>query len=401
MDIQYIRSWFPALARDQIFMDNVAGAQAVKTCSDAIYHYFNNANVQPVAAYPVSQEATSKVQRGYEALAKYVNASVDEVIFGTSTTHLARNVSTAFRFQPGDNIVLSKVDHEAHLAGWVQAAERKGIEVRWWVPSENTRSNPKLEADDLEAQGLIDNKTRVVCFTHTSNVLGSVTDVAAVSKTVKRINPTTLVSVDAVAYAPHAPIDVQAFGVDFYFFSWYKVYGPHIASAFISKASWDHIDRLGHFFLPPTSANNMLGLACGNFEFIQSIPAVCAYLSEVGWDFIKQQEETLQRILLSYIKTRPEIQLLGEPSYDRNLRVPVISFKVSGYYPQQKFVDLIYAKFKCTPTAGEFYAVRLFNDVLHLDSEDGVIRCSFLHYNTVAEVNALTRVMDEILSSKS
>ncbi|KAM5529911.1 hypothetical protein BFJ63_vAg16731 [Fusarium oxysporum f. sp. narcissi] len=398
MDIQRIRSQFPALARDQIFTDNAAGAQVIQACIDSIQNYFSNSNVQPAAAYPVSEEATNKVQTGYEALAKYMNASVDEVIFGASTTQLARNVSSAFRFNAGDNIVLSKVDHEAHLAGWVHAAESKGVEIRWWAPSKNQRTNPKLEADDLEAEGLVDAKPRVVCCTHTSNVLGSITDIAAISKTVKSINPKTLVSVDAVAYAPHAPIDVQAFGVDFYFFSWYMVYGPHIASAFINKAAWDNLESLGHYFLPRTSANSMLGLACGNFEFIQSIPAVCNYLSEVGWKFIKEQEEALQEIILTYIKTRPEIQL-GEPSHDRNLRVPVISFKVGGC-PSQEFVDQIYANSKCIPTAGEFYAMRLFNEVLQLDPDNGVIRCSFLHYNTLDEVRALTKVLDQLLGSK-
>lgn len=301
-------------------MDNAAGTQVVKSCIDSIQHYFSNANVQPAAPYPVSEEAAAKVQDGYRAAADYINASVKETIFGTSTTQLVRNVSTAFRFRLGDNIVLSKVDHEAHLAGWVQAAQWKDIEIRWWTPTKNTKTNPKVEADDLEVLKLVDDKTRVVAFTHTSNVTGSITGVAAISRTIKRINPEALVSVDAVAYAPHGPIDVQALGVDFYYFSWYKVYGPHFATAFIRESTWPQLESLGHYFLSRKSANDLLGLACGNYEFIQCIPAITAYLAQVGWNFIKEQEQALQAVLLEYIITRPQIQLLGEPSSDRNLR---------------------------------------------------------------------------------
>lgn len=378
IDVQSVRSHFPSLKRDQIFMDNAAGAQVVKSCIDSVHHYLSNINVQPAAPYPISEEATTKVQEGYRAVADYINASVKETIFGTSTTQLARNVSTAFRFRPGDNIVLSKVDHEAHLAGWAQAAQWKGVEIRWWTPTKNTKTNPKLEAEDLETLKLIDNKTRVVAFTHASNVLGSITDVAAISRAIKRVNPETLVSVDAVAYAPHGPIDIQALGVDFYFFSWYKVYGPHIATAFIRESTWPQLESLGHYFLSRESANDLLGLACGNYEFIQCIPEVTAYLEEVGWGFVKDQEQALQTVLLEYIKTQPQIQLYGEPSSDRNLRVPVISFKIAGHSSQQ-VANEIDAKSKCTPTAADFYARRLVEEVLEQDPDDGVVRCSFLH----------------------
>lgn len=207
-------------------MDNAAGSQVVKPCIDAIHDYFCTANVQPAAEYPVALQAIKRQEDGYAAGASFVNASVDEITFGASTTQLVRNLSTALTFQPGDEIVLSSVDHEAHSAAWVQVAEWKGLTVKFWTPSKNTQTNAKLEAEDLEAQGLVTDRTRLVCFTHTSNILGSITDVAKVTRAIKRINPRTLVSVDAVAYAPHGPIDVQSLGVDFYFFSWYKVYGP-------------------------------------------------------------------------------------------------------------------------------------------------------------------------------
>lgn len=398
MDMKRIRSQFPALSQDQIFMDNAAGAQVVKTCIESIHEYFMNMNVQPASPYPLSEQATARLNAGYEAGAEYINASVDEIVFGSATTQLVRNLSTALVVKPGDEIVLSSLDHEAHLAAWVQVAKWKNLKVKWWIPSKNTETNPKLEADDLISQALVTDNTRLVCFTHTSNVLGSITDVSAICKAIKSINPKTLVSVDGVAYAPHAPIDVQAFGVDFYFFSWYKVYGPHMAMAFVKKSAQDELESLGHFFLPKSGAYNLLNLAGGNYELIQSIPPIVTYLQSVGWDWIKQQEGALQEELLRFVRSRPEIQLYGEPRGDRSLRVPVVSFSVSGRTPTE-VVQEIYETSKCRPVADRsFYAERLFNNVLGADAKNGVIRCSFLHYNTVEEVRELVKALEAILN---
>lgn len=397
MDIKYVRSQFPALAQDQIFMDNAAGAQVVKSCIESIHDYFSNLNVQPASGYALSEQATTRLNDGYKTGADYINAAVHEIVFGSATTQLVRNVSTALTFRPGDEIVLSSIDHEAHLAAWVQVAKWKGIKVKWWIPSLNTKTNPKLEADDLEAQGLVNDNTRLVCFTHTSNVLGSITDVSNICKTIKRINPKTLVSVDGVAYAPHAPIDVKAFGVDFYFFSWYKVYGSHMAMAYVKKSAQEELESLGHYFLPKSGAFNLLNLAGGNYELIQSIPPIVTYLRSVGWDWIKKQEGALQEELLSFIRTRPDIQLYGDPTGDRNLRVPVISFTVSGRTPAQ-LVQQIYDTSKCRPVADKsFYAGRLFDNVLGSGAKNGVVRCSFLHYNTIEEVRELVRTLKAIL----
>lgn len=382
-------------------MDNAAGSQVVKGCIDSINLYLSKYNVSPSAEYKVSQIAISGHLDGYKAAARYINASSDEIAFGPSTTQLVRNVSIALRFNPGDEIVLSKLDHEAHLAAWVQVAKWKNLKIRWWIPSKNTNTNPKLEADDLKAQGLVNENTRIVCFTNTSNILGSITDVTTITKTIKAINPKTLVSVDAVAFAPHCSIDVKAFGVDFYFFSWYKIYGPHMSQAYINKAVFDQLDSLGHFFLPKDCASNFIGLCGGSFELIQSIKPVVEYLESLDWDWVAKQEHDLSKVLLDFIATRPEIQLFGEPKPDRDLRVSVISFRVSGC-SSADFVRRIYATSKCTPTSSHFWAHRLVHEVLGVDdAEDGVVRCSFLHYNTVEEVEELVRTLEQILNEMS
>ena len=401
MDMSHIRRQFPALGQDQIFMDNAAGSQVVKPCIDAIHDYFCNINVQPAAEYSVALQAISRLEAGYKAGAEFVNASVDEIVYGASTTQLVRNVSTALNFRAGEEIVLSSIDHEAHLAAWVQVAEWKGLIVKFWTPSKGTQTNPKLEADDLEGQGLVTEKTRLVCFTHTSNILGSITDVRNVTRTIKRLNPRTLVSVDGVAHAPHAPIDVQDLGADFYYFSWYKVYGPHVGMAYVNKSAQTELTSLGHFFLPKTGAFNMLNLSGGNYELIQSIPPIAAYLRNVSWDWIKKQEQLLQEELLAFLRTRSDIQLYGDPSGSRDVRVPVISFAVKDRTAAE-VVREIYATSKCTPTSDKnFYAARLFDTVLGPGAKDGVIRCSFLHYNTVDEVRELVKTLKVLLDNPS
>ncbi|RJE26213.1 Aminotransferase [Aspergillus sclerotialis] len=400
MTIDQIRAQFPGLSQDRIFADNAAGSQVVGSCIESIRSYMSETNVQLGFDYTISKQATSRVDKALEATARYMNASTDEIVFGYSTAQIVRAVSIALKFCPGDEIVLSKLDHESHISPWVQVAKWKGLKVRWWVPSRYTSTNPKLEADDLIAQGLVNADTRIVCFTHTSNVLGSITDVAAVSRAIKSINPNTLVSVDGVAYAPHAPIDVQAFGVDFYYFSWYKVYGPHIATGFVTKSALQHLEYLGHYFLPKTSAQYILGLTSGSYEAIQSVSAVIEYVNSVGWGWIEKQETNLQERLLSFIRSHPDIQLYGDPRSDRAVRMPVISFRVSDRSCADVVREL-YAKSKCRPTADNYWARRLLEDVLRVDVDDGVIRCSFVHYNTVDEVQSLVHALEQILSTKA
>ncbi len=206
-------------------------------------------------------------------------------------------------------------------------------------------------------------------------------------------------SVDGVAYAPHGRIDVKAFGVDFYFFSWYKVYGPHMASAYVRKDVQSQLDSLGHYFLANDNATDLLGLGAGNYELVQSIPAITAYIDSVGWDWIRTQEEALQTELLNFVSTRSEIHLYGEPKASRALRMPVISFRVSGW-SSQAFVKAVYETSNCAPTASDFYARRLCEEVLCVNPEDGLIRCSLLHYNTIDEVRSFIRVVEAILDGR-
>lgn len=391
-DVAAARQHFPALNQPQVFMDNAGGSQVLSSVIDGIAKYLSTTNVQLGATYPVAQKSTSAYDRGVEVAAKYVNASPSEVVLGPSTTQLFRNLSIALSFAPGSEIILSKIDHEANLAPWVQLADWKNLAVKWWIPSAS-KTNPVLESADLKK--LLTPKTRLVCCTHTSNILGGITNIAAIAETVHTV-PGAMLCVDAVAYAPHRAIDVTALGVDFYSFSWYKVYGPHIAMLYASRAAQEEMVSLGHYFKSGATLEEKVGLAGANYEVVQCLPQVVEYLASQPWENIKSHEEKLQEILLSYLRSRRDVQIYGEPSADPDLRVPVLSFVVKGR-SSEGIVRAVEERSNYGIRSGHFYSKRLCDEVLEIDGDDGVVRVSLLHYNTEDEVRGLVKVLDEVL----
>ena len=188
---------------------------------------------------------------------------------------------------------------------------------------------------------------------------------------------------DAVAYAPHRAIDVRLLGADIYCFSWYKLYGPHMASMYVSSSAQEKaLKTIGHFFKPTKTLENKLGLAGANYELTASIPDVCTYLSRTPWEEIAAHEEVLQGVLVEYLKSKPEVfTIWGEPVADKEKRVPVVSFTVKGR-DSKGIVDAIEERSDFACRWGSFYSNRLCEEVLGLDAVDGVVRVSLLHYNT-------------------
>lgn len=288
--------------------------------------------------------------------------------------------------------------------------------LKWWG-LDSDKHNPQLTPSSL--QKLLSPKTKLVTCTHVSNILGTINPIRALAATVHTI-PGALFCVDAVAYAPHRGIDVQDLGVDLYAFSWYKLYGPHVATLYASPSTAQkHLRTLGHFFKPTDSLENLLGLAAANYELTASIPHVCKYLESVPWDEISKYEELLQRVLIDYLLSRPEMfQIIGEPTAESEKRVPVISFVVKGR-TSKSVVEGIEKRSDYGIRWGAMYSNRLVEKVLGLDPVDGVVRVSLLHYNTskssccdaceaigsmltlstVEEVEGFVKVLDEVVKS--
>ncbi|EFQ28760.1 aminotransferase class-V [Colletotrichum graminicola M1.001] len=399
LDIAATRAKFPALALDQVFFDNAGGSQTLGTVIDSIRDYLSQTNVQLGASYRVGQQATAAYGEGYQAGAKFINASPDEVVVGASTTQLFRNLAHALAFDKGDEIIVSAVDHEANIASWLDLASRQGLTVKWWKPA--GAPNPKLTVENLEP--LLSEKTRLVAFTHASNILGTIHDVAAIAAAVHKETPKGLVCVDGVAYAPHRPLDVQALGVDFYAFSFYKVYGPHTAMLYASRSVQDrHMRSLGHFFNPSGSLEGKLGLAGGSYELVSAVPRVLEYLGTPDseeWKYKVEQERLLQLTLLQYLNGRDDVTVYGETDAGTERRVPTISFRVKGWGAK----ELVAAVEKDTDFGfrwGHFYSYRLIKEILGLDPADGIVRVSMVHYNSLDEIKSFVAALDEALRTK-
>ncbi|KAF4302448.1 Aminotransferase class V/Cysteine desulfurase [Botryosphaeria dothidea] len=397
-DIPNARSKFPALNQKQVFFDNAGGSQVLGDVIKSITDYLSTNNVQLGASYPVGAASTKHFSDGLVAGAQYINAENDEVVIGGSTTQLFRNLSIALKFSPGDELVVSKLDHEANIASWVAIAEEKNLTLKWWtVPP---TSNPKLTPESLKP--LLSSKTKLVTCTHASNILGTIHDIKSLADTVHTI-PGAHFCVDGVAYAPHRRIDVKALGVDFYSFSWYKVYGPHVSMLYASRAAQDFVKPLSHYFNPTATLSDKLGLAASNYESTQTLPVILSYLGGPDLsaavrinDAIASHEHDLQKILLDYLATKgDEITVFGETDANPAKRVPTVSFGVKGKNARE-VVEAVEKVSDYGFRWGHFYSKRLCDEVLQLGPE-GVIRVSMVHYNTEEEIKGFVETFDKVI----
>jgi selenocysteine lyase/cysteine desulfurase len=255
-----------------------------------------------------------------------------------------------------------------------------------------------------------------VTCTHASNILGTIHDIKAIASAVHTI-PGALLCVDAVAYAPHRQIDIKDLGVDFYSFSWYKVYGPHISILYASPKGLAAVTSQGHYFNKHASLEDKLGLAGSCYELTAAIPSILAYFGPdpaESWKAIEKHEFELQSTLLAYLNGRAEVTIQGEKDADTKKRVSTISFLVEGRKSQDvvESVDQVSGG-EMGIRWGLFYSNRLAEEVVGL-GKDGVVRVSMVHYNTrkfnmpdsfwlsadkrlVEEVKRLIGYFDEVL----
>ncbi|MCB0806685.1 MAG: aminotransferase class V-fold PLP-dependent enzyme, partial [Bacteroidales bacterium] len=244
LDLQFVRSHFPALKNGFIFFDNAGGTQTCRQVGERIHDYLFNTNVQLGASYEISKQSTIRVEQARKTWAEMLGAEdPKEIIFGSSTTQLLQNLSKSLvqTFHPGDEVIVTNCDHEANIGPWL-AMQKQGILVKSWKINPG---NWQLELDDLKK--LLSPKTKLVAFTHVSNLLGMINPVKEITKLVH--DHGAQVCVDGVAYAPHRSIDLAAWDVDFYVFSLYKVYGPHYSILFGKKEYLLNLPGINHFFI--------------------------------------------------------------------------------------------------------------------------------------------------------
>ncbi|TRO67503.1 cysteine desulfurase-like protein [Christiangramia sabulilitoris] len=402
LDLDFTRTQFPALGKGFTFMDNAGGSQVLGKVIDRISEYMLNYNVQLGASNKISAEAGEKLKQVTTGIAALVNASRDEeIVIGSSTTMLLRILSLTIsqQWQEGDEIIVTDTDHEANVSPWKDLQE-KGFNIKIWQVNRKS-----LELEISELKKLMTNRTRLVAVTHTSNVLGTINPIKKIASAVHEAG--ALICVDGVAFAPHRKVDVRDLDADFYTFSWYKTYGPHLAVMFGKYNELSKLDSLNHYFIGKESVPYKLQPGNFNFELTYGLQGIIDYYEEMyrhhfngddlsfsgrlssAYELIGAHEEKIAALLLSYLKGIPEIQIIGISSADAILRVPTISF-IHRDFKSDEIVEKV-DQHGIGIRFGDFYAKKLIQ-ALDLEDKNGVVRVSLVHYNTIEEVENLITV---------
>jgi len=406
MDIKFVREQFPALERDFIFMDNAGGSQVLKQVASRITDYLLNSNVQLGASYAVSKEAGKRLENTTAQVAQLVNASrAEEIVIGSSTTMLLRilSLSISKNWEQGDEIIVTNTDHEANVSPWTDL-EKNGFKIKIWKVNPET-----LELDTNDLKQLLTKRTKLVAVTHASNVLGTINPVKEYAKIVHSAG--ALICVDGVAYAPHRKVDVQELDVDFYTFSWYKTYGPHLAMMYGKHELLRELASINHYFIGKDTVPYKLQPGNFNFELTYGVSGIIDYYAQLhdhhfdikelpldqkltrAYELISIHEEKLAASLLDYLNSVSEIKIIGSQSPAAAQRVPTISFVHENFLSNEivEKVDPHHIGIRF----GDFYAKKLIQD-LDIEDKNGVVRVSLVHYNTQEEVDKLIEVFKTI-----
>ncbi len=396
LDIDFARSQFPALSSGWAFFDNAGGSQVLKSVADRVADYLLTTSVQTGASYDVSQRATGRLAEARARMAMFVGAArPEEVVFGHSTTVLLRFLALAMASQlaPGDEIVVTDFDHESNIGPWLWLKER-GVVFRTWEIDKETLE-PKLA--DLDR--LMGPRTRLVCMTHASNILGTINPIREIADFVHQRG--ARIVVDGVAYAPHRALDLQAFGVDYYVFSLYKTYGPHLAVMYGRYELLRELDGLYHYFYGKEKVPAKLEPGNPNYELAWGSAAIVDYVEKLGrgtgrgaveaaFEAIAEQEAAIGERLLSWLRARNGVRIVGLRNADATQRVPTISFTFDRQ-SSKEIVERIDGV-KIGVRHGDFHSRRL-SEALELGPE-GPIRVSMVHYNTTDEVDRLIEALE-------
>lgn len=405
LNLAHIRAEFPALQQDCVFLDNAGGSQVLRRVGDRIRDYLLTSSVQLGASYAQSQDAGARVLAARRSVAELVNAPMDdEVVMGGSTTALMFQLTSAIALgiQAGDEVIVTNTDHEANIGGWMRL-KAAGAVVRIWEVNPQTLS---LELGDLAK--LLTDKVKWVAMTHASNILGTINPVAQVADMVHAVG--ARLCVDAVAYAPHRLVDVQASRADVYVFSFYKVFGPHYAVMWVQRDLLLGLPSLNHYFIGRDVIPYKLQPGNVNYELSYGCIGISDYLADAGarlgatgttrqkmqraFDAFEKHEDDLAERLLSYLHTKKSVRIIGQASTRSGGRMPTVSFMVAGR-PSEDIVRHM-DQFGIGIRFGDFYAIRLIES-LGLKAQGGVVRVSIAHYNTAEEIDRLVRHLDEII----
>jgi cysteine desulfurase family protein (TIGR01976 family) len=380
-DVGAVRERFSALDRRTAFFDGPGGTQVPDSVIDAMTSYLRQSNANLGGSFATSRASDAVVVEARAAAARFLGCATDEVGFGANMTTLNFTLSRtlARELQRGDEILVTRLDHDANISPWLELARDRDLVVRFV----DILDDCSLDIDDLERQ--CSERTRVVAFPWASNAVGTITDVRQISDLAHEAG--AIAWVDAVHYAPHGPIDVAAAGVDVLLCSPYKFFGPHLGLFYGRR---DVLERwrpykvrpapdepLAHRFETGTQAH----------EAFAGVVAAVEYVESVGWDAIVAHERALGQRFLDGLSGA--IELYGLRGVEG--RTPTFALNVRGRSPFD--AARVLAERDIAVWAGNYYAVEVMK---RLGLREGAVRVGFVHYNTAAEVDRLLTELERL-----
>ena len=405
LDLDFVRAQFPAFAqpglKDQVFMENAGGSYPCVQVIDRLTRFYLTRKVQPYAPYEASRLGGAEMDEARARLAAIMGVETAEVSFGPSTTQNTYVLAQAFRqwMKPGEAIVVTNQDHEANSGPWRRLAA-EGIEIREWKIDPETG-----HLDPAALEDLLDDKVRLVCFPHCSNVVGELNPVTEITAIAHAAG--AFVCVDGVSYAPHGLPNVGDLGADIYLFSTYKTYGPHQGLMVIHRTLGEMLPNQGHHFnggalykrFTPAGPDHAQVAACaGIADYIEALadhhggaglkPAAKGALAH---DLMRAHEVAVLQPLLDAVKDRNAVRLIG-PS-DASRRAPTVALSLNR--PGAEVAAKLAAHgINCG--GGDFYAQRPLQ-AMGVDPDRGVLRLSFVHYTSAEEVARVIAALDDVI----
>ena len=403
LDIDFVRAQFPAFdapsLRGQAFFENAGGSYACRQVIDRLTRYYRERKVQPYYAFEASRLAGEEMDEARARLAAMLGVETDEVSFGPSTTQNAYVLAQAFGqwLKPGDAIIVTNQDHEANTGPWRRLAER-GVEIREWKVE---RETGHLDPDALKA--LLDDRAKLVCFPHASNIVAEINPVAEIAAIAHSAG--AYVCVDGVSYAPHGFPNVGALGADIYLFSAYKTYGPHQGVMVIRRDLGEKLPNQGHYFnagtlykrfTPAGPDHAQVAASAGMADYVDAL-----YKHHIGMgadtagrcaavhDLMRAREIELMRPALDFLSMKNSVRLLGPNIAERRAPTLAMVLREPG-----NDVAMRLARRGVMCGGGDFYGVRCL-EAQGVDPDHGALRVSFVHYTSKEEIDKLIAALDQ------
>jgi cysteine desulfurase family protein (TIGR01976 family) len=409
LDLDWVRSQFPSLSQTvnghpATFLDGPGGTQVPRRVIDAISDYLKRDNANTGGAYATSRHTDAMIAGARCAMADFLGCDSDEVIFGPNMTSLTYAVSRSIgrELGPGDEIVLTQLDHDANISPW-RALEERGVTIRM---AEIHEDDCTIDMDDLALK--VTNRTKLVAAGYASNAVGTINPVKEIIRLAHERG--AMAYIDAVHYAPHGPIDVRALDCDFLVCSTYKFFGPHMGVLYGNR---EHLRRL-HPYKVRANSNaipNCWEWGTVNHECIAGIAACVDYLADLGrrvnssastrraavlaaYDAIQKHERTLMESLIRGLLVIPGLKLYGISDPIRfDQRCPTIAVRITGHTPLELATRLGERGFFTWD--GNYYALNL-TERLDVEKDGGFLRIGLAHYNTAEEVDRFLAALREI-----